>query len=106
MCVKEILWIVKWYKGQEVVDIGFVIKLVLFVSLFDEVKVFVYMMIDKLCLIIVVLKGILCDGEGLSIVEGVVMELKVFGYYNCIQFYGCEGYIVFCEGCVLSWKVV
>lgn len=104
MRAKEILWTARWYKGQEAVDIGLAIKSVPLAALLDEAKAFARTMIDKPRATIAALKGILRDGEGLSVADGAQMELGVFSRYNRTEPYGREGYTAFREGRAPSWK--
>lgn len=105
MRAKQILWAAQWYQGQEAVDIGLALKSVPLAILLDEAKAFARTMIDKPRPTIAALKGILRNGDGMSIAEGAAMELKVFGHYNRTQPYGREGYTAFREGRTPSWKV-
>jgi enoyl-CoA hydratase/carnithine racemase len=104
MRAKEILWTARWYKGPEAVAVGLAIKSVPLANLLDEAKALARTMIDKPRPTLAALKGILRDGEGMSIAEGAAMELAVFGNYNRTQPYGREGYTAFRENRTPSWK--
>ena len=102
---KEILWTAKWYKGQEVVDVGLAMKSVPLANLVDEAIAFARTMIDKPRPTIAALKHIMREGLMLSVADGAALELKTFAHYNRTQPYGREGYTAFREKRQPSWKV-
>lgn len=104
MRAKEILWTAKWYKGQEAVDIGLAMKSVPLANLLDEARAFAKTLVDKPRPTLAALKAIMRDGDGMSIVDGAAMELKVFSAYNRAQPFGREGYRAFREKRQPSWK--
>ncbi len=101
---KEVLWTARWYKGQEAVDIGLALKSVPRAQLLSEAKAYAATLTDKPRPALAAIKKVLREGDGLSVSDGVKLELATFSKYMRNEPFGREGYMAFKEKRIPNWK--
>lgn len=84
---KELIWSAKWLTGKEAVEYGLALKSVPLEDLPKELENILDQLRDKHRAVLSVVKRTLREGDGLSIEDGVELELR-----NFLQYMGQEPY--------------